>query len=376
MSRKSSYSPQIDALRAIAIVVVMLHHYIKGPFLFAGFGVVMFFFLSGYFGTNALLRLKAKLETQAVTPSQALGIFYKRRYSRILPLHYLVLACAAVWGVAYARQTFFWNACFLSNFAMLHDQGWSGRFSQLWSLGVLEQFYLFWPVAILLLPRRGLIPLSLMGMGLAVVWRIVCLWAVLSPMAWTVVPFAGLDQLCTGALLAMCAMDPRQVVQNRLLGVSRLSAILFCVLMAGRALGVEAPFSALYLPLVASLAFAWVVNEAKQGFAGWAGVVLNLPILAHCGRISFAAFLLHNLTELMLPRSPHIRQLMATNYRFIVLVPLTFFVADVAWRFFENPLLNLRESGVALRHSWRNPRAVREAFAAPILDLCQKLALD
>lgn len=373
MSRKSSYSPQIDALRAIAIVVVMLHHYITGPFLFAGFGVVMFFLLSGYFGTNALLRLKTRLEARDVTPWQALELFYKRRYSRILPLHYLVLVVSAVLGVAYARKLFFWNACFLCNFQMLHTQEWSGRFSQLWSLGVLEQFYLVWPAAILFLPRRSLVPLSLAAMGLAILWRIVCSMAGFSSLAWTVVPFAGLDQLCAGALLSLCTLEVRPVARKCLLQVSRLAVVLFCVLMAGRALGVEAPCSAIYLPLVAALAFAWVVGEAREGFGGAPGKILSLPILSHCGRISFAAFLLHNLTELMLPRFPYMRHLMTTNYRFIVLVPFTFFFADVAWRFFENPLLNLRESGMALRGAWKNPRAICDAFAAPVLDLRQKL---
>jgi hypothetical protein len=53
-------------------------------------------------------------------------------------------------------------------------------------------------------------------------------------------------------------------------------------------------------------------------------------------------------------------------------VPLTFFLADLLWRFFENPLIHLRESGGIVRHAWNNPRAIGEAFTAPILDLRQK----
>ena len=112
MSRQTSYSPQIDTLRALAILVVMLHHYIDGPFLLAGFGVVMFFLLSGFFGTHGLLRLRAKMEARTVTAREALGTFYQRRYSRIVPLYWLVIIGAAIGGVAYARDAFFWNACF------------------------------------------------------------------------------------------------------------------------------------------------------------------------------------------------------------------------------------------------------------------------
>ena len=185
MSRQTSYSPQIDTLRALAILVVMLHHYINGPFLLAGFGVVMFFLLSGYFGTRGLMGLRAKLEARTVKPHQALGTFYQRRYARIVPLYWLVIACAAVGGVEYARDALFWNALFLSNVAILRSNEWMGRFSQLWSLGVLEQFYLVWPAAILFLPKRLLVPLSVLGIGTALGWRIVCDQAILSPLAWT-----------------------------------------------------------------------------------------------------------------------------------------------------------------------------------------------
>lgn len=357
MSRQTSYSPQIDALRAIAIVVVMLHHYITGPFLFAGFGVVMFFMLSGYFATYGLLRLKVKLEAQALTPWQALCKFYQRRYTRIVPLYFLVLAGASIFGVAYARETLLWNACFLSNFAILHTGEWTGRFSQLWSLSVLEQFYLVWPAAILFLPRRYLVALSLCGIAAAIGWRIVCQQANFSPFAWTVMPFGGLDQLCTGALLSLAAVESSSLLRQRLMSAGRISVILFALLIIGRAMGIEAPYSAFYLPLVASLAFAWILDGARQEYGGWAGRILSMPLLCHCGRISFAAFLLHNLTELMLPRTPFMRHLMTTNYRFLVLVPFTFLVADVVWRFLENPLLCLREGGWALRRAWWDPLA-------------------
>jgi len=370
MSRQTSYSPQIDTLRALAILVVMLHHYIDGRFLLAGFGVVMFFLLSGFFGTHGLLRLRAKMEAQAVTPRQALTAFYQRRYSRIVPLYWLVILCAAIGGVEYARGSFFWNACFMSNFVILCSNEWIGRFSQLWSLGVLEQFYLVWPAAILFLPKRTLVPLSVVGIAMAILWRVLCDQAFLSPLAWTVVPFAGLDQLCTGALLALCTSEQYPLARNVLASISRVSVLLFCFIMAGRAFGLECPYDPIYLPLIASLGFAWLVDGARREFGGWMGRILNSPFLSHCGRISFAAFLLHNVTELMLPRSPHVKHLLATNHRFLILVPATFLLADLAWRFFEDPFQRLREQ--ALVQIWRNPRLIREAFAAPFIDLRHK----
>lgn len=375
MAGKSNYAPQIDSLRAIAITVVMLHHYLDNPFLLAGFGVVMFFLLSGYFATATLLRLRTKLEACDLRPKQALGAFYHGRYLRILPTFYLVLCGAALANVPNARDCFLWNATFLSNFWTLTHEAWPGRFSQLWSLGVLEQFYLFWPAAILFLPRRFLVPAALLGMIAAVGWKFGCATIPLSPFAWTVVPIAGLDQLCTGALLAICtADDAAPATRRRLLAVGRGCVGLFGAVLCARWFGVEAPHSAIYLPLIASLAFAWVVNRAREGFEGWTGKVLSSPLLVHCGRISFAAFLLHNLTSLLIPHSPHVREMMSCDLRCIVLVPVTFWLADILWRFYECPIRTLRKSGFALGELVRQPHLVYEAFAEPVRGVRLKLA--
>ena len=109
------------------------------------------------------------------------------------------------------------------------------------------------------------------------------------------------------------------------------------------------------------------MEGARREYRGWLGWFLSSPFLSHCGRISFAAFLLHNVTELLLPRSPHVKQLLATDQRFIILVPTTFLLADIAWRFFENPIHKLRSG--ALREIWTNPRIVKDAFVAPFIEI-------
>src|SRR5688500_16647112 len=59
---KAPYRPELGSLRAIAIAVVMMHHYLKGHhFVLGGFGVVLFFVLSGYFGTRGLLGIQASM---------------------------------------------------------------------------------------------------------------------------------------------------------------------------------------------------------------------------------------------------------------------------------------------------------------------------
>src|SRR5579862_3753550 len=138
-------SRQIDSLRAAAVGIVMVHHFLDTPFLLSGFGAILFFLLSGYFATKSLLRLRADVEASRIEKRGAFVSFYLRRYLRILPVYYLLLILTALCNVSDARATLFWNASFLSNFQMLFSEQWNGRFSPLWSLSVLEQFYLVWP---------------------------------------------------------------------------------------------------------------------------------------------------------------------------------------------------------------------------------------
>jgi len=354
----------------------MLHHYIDGAFILAGFGNVMFFVLSGYFGTYGLLKLRTKIANGVLSLPQAFGNFYQRRYSRIFPLHYLVLICSALAGVAYSRREFLWNACFVSNFAMWRQGEWFGRFSQLWSISVLEQFYLIWPALMLLIPRKWLVSVSMAGISLALGWRIFCINTGMDAMAYTVVPLSGLDQLCTGGLLAICTSSYATIrAEETFLRVGRFSALLFPLLLAGKAFGMEAPFCSLYIPFVSAMAFAWLTNRSREGIGGAFGKLLSNPLLIHCGKLSYAAYLLHNFTELLMPRSPHVRDLMATNYRCLLLIPATFFLADIFWRFFENPLLRIRESGSLLKELWTNPAAVRASFVAPFVELRRSFSL-
>jgi peptidoglycan/LPS O-acetylase OafA/YrhL len=257
---------------------------------------------------------------------------------------------------------------------MWHQGVWFGRFSPLWSISALEQFYLIWPALMLLSSRRALIPLCISGAALAIGWRLVCTYAEMDPIAYTVIPFSGLDQLCIGGLLAICTSDyASQLWSKGFVYATRVSACLFAVLLTGRYFGHEVPWTSYYISLIASLAFAWLSDCARKGIGGLFGKFLNIPLLAHCGKISYAAYLLHNFTELLVPRSPHIRHLLATNYRCLLLIPATFFFADVFWRFFEDPVLRLRESGSLISTLWKNPKAVKASFAAPLIELRRNL---
>jgi peptidoglycan/LPS O-acetylase OafA/YrhL len=153
-----AYRPDIDGLRALAILLVVAYHYFGFP---GGYvGVDVFFVISGYLITGMLL---ADLEGSGLS----LVDFYARRVRRILPaLLVVLLACLLVgwvWLLPFDFRVLYKEACasalFVFNFLLWHESGYfdiaaaTKPLLHLWSLAVEEQFYLVWPVFLLLAHR-------------------------------------------------------------------------------------------------------------------------------------------------------------------------------------------------------------------------------
>ena len=156
------YRPDIDGLRALAVLSVLLFHYFPN-WLPGGFvGVDIFFVISGYLITGIILDNLDK-------GSFSFGDFYKRRARRILPSLLTILICvmAAGWFLLLPDEFVALGkhlasaASFLANISLWQEAGYfdtaSGKkpLLHLWSLGIEEQFYIFWPLIIWAVWKRG-----------------------------------------------------------------------------------------------------------------------------------------------------------------------------------------------------------------------------
>jgi peptidoglycan/LPS O-acetylase OafA/YrhL len=139
--------PSLDGLRAVSFMLVFLAHAGFDRVVPGGFGVTVFFFLSGYLITT-LMRKEAERIGHV-----SLKAFYLRRALRILPPFYLVLfaATALVWTGALREHLRFWpvaaQALHFSNYWLAY-RGWDGIVmgtGVYWSLAVEEHFYLLFP---------------------------------------------------------------------------------------------------------------------------------------------------------------------------------------------------------------------------------------
>jgi len=156
-----SYRSEIDGLRAIAVLPVIFFHAGLESFDGGFIGVDVFFVISGYLITNTILTELASGEFKMLN-------FYERRARRILPALYLViLVCLPIaWltlppdSMKNFAQSVAAISLFSSNFLFWLEQGYFDAASELkpllhtWSLAVEEQFYLLYPIILLLLWRR------------------------------------------------------------------------------------------------------------------------------------------------------------------------------------------------------------------------------
>lgn len=154
MLAANSYRPEIDGLRTISVLAVILYHYDFGPFSGGFVGVDVFFVISGYLITSIIFAEMQKGKF-------SLWAFYDRRVRRILPASLLTIVATGIAGyfillpsdyAAFGGSAIA-SAFGLANFYFLWNSG--GYFDNaadlmpllhMWSLGVEEQFYIFWPI--------------------------------------------------------------------------------------------------------------------------------------------------------------------------------------------------------------------------------------
>ncbi len=154
MENKRIYLTGFNGLRAIAAISVLLHHVFSDTFgnwgippifltLFSD-GVTLFFVISGFLITYLLLK---ELDVKSTID---IPKFYMRRILRIWPLYYFILLCAIFIAYFWNQQSQIINSrlwyyvFFTANIPFLTSNG-IGFISHYWSIGVEEQFYLFWP---------------------------------------------------------------------------------------------------------------------------------------------------------------------------------------------------------------------------------------
>ena len=196
------YQPELMGLRAVAVGLVLLHHWTLAPFPLGELGRLPLFVLSGYLISGILWKNTIYWGGAPGWPRR-LGIFYSRRFLRIIPPYYAALVLGALLPLATLREYPGWFLLPVSNMLCFQLQHWPEGVGHYWSMAVEEQFYLIWPLLLGVFKKRtaGLWLLIITAIGYRA-YAVVYLTPA-APVFATVLLPSCLDLFAIGALLRL-----------------------------------------------------------------------------------------------------------------------------------------------------------------------------
>jgi peptidoglycan/LPS O-acetylase OafA/YrhL len=331
------HRPDIDGLRAAAVIPVLLYHADVAPFSGGYVGVDIFFVISGYLITSLIL------EDQSAGRFSILG-FYERRMRRIFPALFTVLIfCLGVGFLLFMPADFrrlgatvAATTLFSSNLLFVHQGGYFDSGADLkpllhtWSLAVEEQYYIVFPLfmaAMLVFAKRTLFNTVVVVAGVSFIWSLVQL--AYDPIGAFYLPFGRAWELLLGAMLAMRAQSaagPRWLAE--VLAVLGLGAILWSVVTYPA----DASFPGVKA-LVPCVGAALVIGSGID-HKTMVARLLSLHIPVFVGVISYSLYLWH-LPLIVVSKYYLMRALTGPETVLVLLCAVA--LAVLSWRYIETP---------------------------------------
>jgi peptidoglycan/LPS O-acetylase OafA/YrhL len=344
--------PQLDGLRGVAVLLVLVHNTCMSPPLHLGLlvangwmGVDLFFVLSGFLITGIL---RDSRSSQGYFKR-----FYARRCLRIWPLYYSALLFMFVivpfirpseaHTVFNARSSPWWSyLLFVQNFLVPVPTMATGLLAVTWSLAIEEQFYLVWPFVVRVFNEADLRKIALVAICISPLLR---LYLSLHGVNIYSNTFCRLDGLMAGACLALIIrskgfVPSRFVIQAWIALVISVPVALLLEVFHARWVG----FSFIAL---AAVSFVYVALFSRWT---WLKALLTNRFLMYTGTISYGIYLLEKI-PVDVAKSFHL-----DKYQFLafpITVVATYAMATLSWKFIESPFLRLKRffDGTTACHS-------------------------
>ncbi len=334
-----TYRPDIDGLRALAVVLVVAFH-LDVPLCHGGFvGVDVFFVISGYLITGIIAK-------EIAAGRFSIAGFYERRARRILPALFGVLVAATLLSthyllpdelISYAKTmlaaTFSYSNLYFKSTADYFDApSHTKPLLHTWSLAVEEQFYIFLPVLLYLLSRR------LPKYRVAFLWVVAAVslgystWAAFySPDSAFYLLTSRAWELLAGSLLALQPYPARRRWMRETMGWVGLGLIL---LASNRyTSGTPFPGAAAALPVVGAV----LIVSAGRHQATVVGRLFSLAPVRFVGRISYSVYLWH-WPLIVFTKMGFLAFLPRTRFGYAgSILGLSLVLGAASWRFIEQP---------------------------------------
>ncbi len=297
--RNAVYQPEIDGLRAIAVLGVLLFH-LRFDLLPGGFvGVDVFFVISGFLIT----RLIAAEFTES--GSFSFSHFYMRRVKRLFPALFVTLLLTLVVGVLVLPSAALerlglstvHSLLSISNFFFWSESGYfdvaasSKPLLHTWSLSVEEQFYLIWPISLIILLSfssrlRWLSPSLFIACFFgASLYVAEAFYADASTAVFFLTPFRAYEFMLGAALVWLPSLPKGRQLPSELLQILGLSLIIYSM----RHLTTSSSFPGMSaLPATIGAALSIYAADAR-----WSGLLLRNKVMVSVGLISYSLYLVH-----------------------------------------------------------------------------------
>jgi peptidoglycan/LPS O-acetylase OafA/YrhL len=331
------YRPDLDGLRALAVVPVVITHagttWLPGGFV----GVDVFFVLSGFFITQQLLK---DLDDQKFS----LLRFYERRARRLLPALFVMLAAATMVAtiflvpddlIGYAKSLAS-TLIFGSNFYFWRDTNYFAQAASLkpllhtWSLAVEEQFYILFPLLLLALhkfARRAMLGVLLLGLLTSFALAVVA--AKTSPAAnFYLAPTRAWELLLGAALAIQAPKIAMPIILRHAVSLIGLTLIVGSMLLIDD----HTPFPS--WATLAPVGGAGLIVLASVAGGGYGNAILSVRPIVFVGLISYSLYLWH---WPPLAFANYIAMRPLESHETIGWIAIGFVCAVLSWRFVERP---------------------------------------
>lgn len=305
---KSIYFKQLNGIRFIAVLLVLIDHWLIpiNPFSFLGhLGVVIFFVLSGFLITRILFENADSCRTHHSSPFVKMIRFIYRRSLRIFPIYFLLLFVGFVFQLSNFSNLSLWLITYMPNFYIISHQGWMGVWDHLWSLAVEEQYYLLFPYFIFFVSvsryPRLLLSMLLLGLGARLGFYLFAAHEVKENfwMISYVNPIAAIDSFGLGGVLAYLfhykqSLYEKLVAQVYLLPLSLLLFGGILVLSEQSTYVHDNIYSIVFERLFAGLFSFFLIAQALSNQTWIMGRFLQVGWVSYLGQISYGIYLYHN----------------------------------------------------------------------------------
>jgi peptidoglycan/LPS O-acetylase OafA/YrhL len=330
----AGHRAQLDTVRFLAFLGVFVFHCDEHAFAYGSLGVQLFFVLSGFLITRLLLL------NETGSRRHDLAVFYARRTLRIFPLYYLVLVVLLLAG---RLDHPWWHFLYLHNILMFLEPALTpGATGHFWSLSVEEQFYLLFPLVLLLTPGRYRV-LLLLGLLVGSSLSRMTLHALFPESRyWALLPVQG-QYLVWGCFAGLfdVAQRSRPVPVGPLLAAGLALHALASADQFGLLLG--RPNATGLCPTLHGVGFALVVLALWLLPDGRLMRLLTLAPFVYLGKISYGLYVFHNfcygVDVPLVEALPWLGVVPGPVLVFAVVVLL----ASLSWHLFEAPINRLKD---------------------------------